>query len=80
MSRAPFDLSPDLKRLREAGYFVQIRGGLLLVREVPDVDAQKRVRTGTLVSSRSATRSTSGNSRVRDASHCRRHRRSCRLA
>lgn len=29
---------------------MQIRGGLLLLREVPYVDAQKRVRTGTLIS------------------------------
>lgn len=51
MSHAPFSLSPDLKRLREDGYFVQIRGALLLMREIPYVDAQKRVRRGTLVSS-----------------------------
>ena len=51
MSRAPFDLSPDLKRLRDEGYFVQIRGGLLVMREVPYVDASRQVRTGTLISS-----------------------------
>ncbi len=51
MSRVPFDLSPDLKRLRDEGYFVQIRGGLLVMREVPYVDASRRVRTGSLISS-----------------------------
>lgn len=51
MSPAPFSLSPDLKRLREEGYFVQIVGGLLVMREVPYVDSQRQVRTGTLISS-----------------------------
>ncbi len=51
MSHAPFDLSPDLKRLREEGYFVQIQGGFLVMREVPYVDAGRRVRTGSLISS-----------------------------
>jgi hypothetical protein len=51
MSREPLSRSPDLKRLRDEGYFVQIRGGFLLLREVPYVDAQKRVRAGTLISS-----------------------------
>ncbi|MBS0278761.1 MAG: ThiF family adenylyltransferase [Proteobacteria bacterium] len=51
MSPAPFSRSPDLKRLRDEGYFVQICGGLLVMRDVPYVDAQKQVRTGTLLSS-----------------------------
>jgi hypothetical protein len=51
MSRAPFSRSPDLKRLREDGYFVQICGGKLVLRDVPYVDAQKQVRTGMLISS-----------------------------
>lgn len=51
MSPAPFSRSADLKRLREEGYFVQIRGGFLVMREVPYVDRQKQVRTGTLISS-----------------------------
>lgn len=51
MSQELFNRNPDLKRLREAGYFVQIRSGLLLMREVPYVDGEKRVRRGTLVSS-----------------------------
>jgi hypothetical protein len=51
MSHAPFSLSPDLKQLRDEGYFVQIRGGLLVMREVPYVDERRQVRTGTLISS-----------------------------
>lgn len=49
MSRQLFSLNADLQRLREAGYFVQVRGSLLLVRDVPYVDAKRRVRRGTLV-------------------------------
>jgi len=51
MSPAPFSRSADLKRLRDEGYFVQIRGGFLVMRDVPYVNRQKQVRTGTLISS-----------------------------
>jgi hypothetical protein len=51
MSPGPLSLSPDLKRLRDEGYFVQIRGGLLLLRDVPYVDSSRQVRTGALISS-----------------------------
>ena len=51
MSHAPFSRSPDLKRLRDEGYFVQIRGGLLVMREVPYVNAERKVLMGTLISS-----------------------------
>jgi hypothetical protein len=51
MSRAPFSLNSDLQRLRDEGYFVQIRGGFLIVRDVPYVDAQQQVRTGSIISS-----------------------------
>jgi hypothetical protein len=50
MSRAPFNRSPDLKLLRDEGYFVQIVGGYLVMRDVPYVDAHRSVRRGTLVS------------------------------
>jgi hypothetical protein len=40
-----------LKRLRDEGYFIQIRGGLLVMREVPYVDSQRQVRMGSLISS-----------------------------
>lgn len=51
MSQKPLNLSPDLKRLRDEGYFVQIRGGFLIMREVPYVDAQRQVKLGSLISS-----------------------------
>jgi hypothetical protein len=50
MSHRLISHSPDLKRLRDEGYFVQIQGGLLLLREIPYVNAQRQVRTGTLIS------------------------------
>ena len=51
MSHAPFSRNADLKRLREEGYFVQIRGGFLVMREVPYVNSERQVRIGTLISS-----------------------------
>lgn len=51
MSRELFSRNADLKRLREEGYFVQVVGGLLVMRDVPYVDAKRQVRTGTLISS-----------------------------
>jgi hypothetical protein len=51
MSHQPISLSPDLRRLRDEGYFLQIRSGFLIMREVPYVDPQKKVRTGSLISS-----------------------------
>lgn len=51
MSRALFSRNADLAKLREEGYFVQVVGGFLVVREVPYVDADRKVRKGTLISS-----------------------------
>lgn len=51
MSPKPFNLNPDIKKLREEGYFVQKVGGLLLMREVPYVTSQRQVKSGTLISS-----------------------------
>lgn len=50
MSHALFSRSPDLKALREEGYFMQVQGNFLVMREVPYVNAQKEIRTGTLIS------------------------------
>ena len=50
MSREPFSLSPDLKRLRDEGYAVQIKGNLLVLTGVPYVDATRELRSGTLIS------------------------------
>jgi hypothetical protein len=51
MSAALFSLNQDLKDLREDGYFVQINGGLLVMHQVPYVNAQLEVKMGTLTSS-----------------------------
>lgn len=51
MSRELFSRNPDLKRLRDEGYFVRQHGGHLVMREVPYVDAHREVRIGTLISS-----------------------------
>lgn len=49
MSRKPISLSPDLKRLRDEEYNLDIRNGYLLVRGVPYVNSQREVKRGTLV-------------------------------
>lgn len=51
MSLQLINRSPDLKRLADEGFLIQVKGGLLLMQEVPYVNSQKQVRFGTLVSS-----------------------------
>src|SRR5579872_5061068 len=50
MSNTLIDHSPDLKRLRDEGYEVEIRGAFLLVHHVPYVNANREVKFGSLVS------------------------------
>lgn len=50
MSQRLIDLNPDLKRLRDEGYHVDIVAGHLVVREVPYLTAQRELRRGVLVS------------------------------
>jgi len=50
MSHALFSRSPDLTQLREEGYFIQLLGSYLVMREVPYVDKDRKVRKGTLIS------------------------------
>lgn len=50
MSRKLFSLNPDLKRLRDEGFFVQQVGGYLVMRGVPYVTPQREVKFGTLIS------------------------------
>jgi len=50
MSLKLINHSPDLKRLRDEGYFIQIQGALLLLREVPYLNAQRQVQIGRLIS------------------------------
>ena len=44
MSLALFSRNRDLKRLRDEGYFVQQRGGYLVMRDVPYADAHLPMR------------------------------------
>jgi hypothetical protein len=50
MSQRLIDLNPDLKRLRDEGYHVEIVAGHLVIREVPYLTASGEVRRGVLVS------------------------------
>jgi hypothetical protein len=50
MSAQLINHSPDLKRLRDEGYSVYVRGGLLVIEDVPYVNANKEVVTGKLIS------------------------------
>jgi hypothetical protein len=51
MSIIQIDLSPDLLRLRESGYNIQITdAGFLVVRDVPYVNSRREVATGALAS------------------------------
>ena len=50
MSQQLISHSPDLRRLREAGYSVRIVSNHLVVDDVPYVTDQRQVETGTLVS------------------------------
>jgi hypothetical protein len=50
MSQRLIDLNPDLKRLRDEGFSVEVRGPFLLVHEVPYVNSEGAVERGTLVS------------------------------
>jgi hypothetical protein len=50
MSQRQISLSPDLKRLRDEGYNVEIRAAYLLMKDVPYVTPAKVVKRGILVS------------------------------
>ena len=50
MSQQLINRSPDLKRLRDEGYDVEVRAGHLLIKDVPYVNSQRQVKRGVLVS------------------------------
>src|SRR3989338_5343682 len=50
MSQQLINLSPDLKRLRDEGYNIQIRSGYLVLTEIPYVNSQREIKRGALVS------------------------------
>ena len=49
MSQRPISLSPDLQKLRNEGYDLEIRSAFLLVKDVPYVNSSRQVKRGTLV-------------------------------
>lgn len=65
MSHPLINLSPDLRRLREEGYDIEIRSDNLLVKHVPYVTTYKVVAYGMLVSELS----TSGNTTITPNTH-----------
>jgi hypothetical protein len=50
MSQKLISRSPDLKKLRDDGYEIEIRHGHLLIHSIPYVNAERKVQMGTLVS------------------------------
>jgi hypothetical protein len=51
MSQPLISRSPDLTRLQDEGYEVEVRDGYVLIHSVPYVDSSRRVRRGVLVTS-----------------------------
>ena len=49
MSQQQINHNADLKRLRDEGYEIEVRGGYLLIHHIPYVSATKEIRYGTLV-------------------------------
>lgn len=49
MSHALINRSPDLKRLRDEGYVIEVKDSHLFMYDVPYVNSQKKVAIGTLV-------------------------------
>ncbi len=49
------NLSPDLKRLRDEGYEIEVHGGYLLIHHIPYVNQEKHIQYGTLVSTLTLT-------------------------
>lgn len=50
MSQQLISRSPDLARLRNAGFAVRVLDGLLVVDDIPYVTSEREVKRGTLVS------------------------------
>lgn len=50
MSQQLINHSPDLKRLRDEGYEIEINGGYLLIHHIPFVDSNRQIQYGVLVS------------------------------
>ncbi|HCH2692549.1 TPA: ThiF family adenylyltransferase [Vibrio parahaemolyticus] len=51
MSLQLINLNSDLKRLRDEGYFIQVKNGFLIMRDVPYVNSNRHVCRWTIISS-----------------------------
>jgi Domain of unknown function (DUF6791)/ThiF family len=65
MSPQLISLNPDLQRLRDEGYDVEVRSGYLLVKNVPYVNSSREIGFGTLVSELTLA----GNQTLRPSTH-----------
>jgi len=65
MSQQLINLSPDLKRLRDEGFEIEIRNDHLLIAGIPYVNSKKELKRGILVSDLSM----SGNKTIKPANH-----------
>ena len=65
MSQKQISLSPDLKKLRDEGFEVEIKSAFLLVHNVPYVNSEKKIDYGTLVSELTLA----GDTTVKPSSH-----------
>ena len=50
MSQQLINHSPDLKQLRDEGYNITVKGGYLVIRQIPYVNSNREIKYGTLVS------------------------------
>jgi molybdopterin/thiamine biosynthesis adenylyltransferase len=51
MSQQLINLSPDLKRLRDEGYEIEVSGGYLIIHHIPYLNSNKEIKYGKLISS-----------------------------
>lgn len=51
MSQQLINLNPDLKRLRDEGFEIEVHGGYIIIHHVPYVNSKKEIKLGALVSS-----------------------------
>ena len=65
MSNIQIDHSPDLKRLRDEGYTVYVKNGILVLEDIPYVNSRREIAIGTLIS----TLCFSGGKAVYDKDH-----------
>jgi hypothetical protein len=49
MQQQLINLNPDLNRLKEDGYDIEVKGGHLIVRQIPYVTPSKNIQMGTLI-------------------------------